>query len=78
LKGNAAIVYRGQIQSKRLYLAEGPETAASVALGVEAVKFNYPVLASLSLGSYINMTDIIAGRSLKLIKMNILRDLSRA
>ena len=59
LKGNAAVVFRGNPNSEVLYLAEGPETAATVGLGCGAFENFNPVLASLSIGNIVNMASAI-------------------
>jgi len=60
LKGHAAIIHRGKIGADKLVIAEGPETAASIADAIDAVKNEIPILASLSLGNLENLKDLIA------------------
>jgi len=63
LKGNAAVIYKGgQVPIDKVVVAEGPETAASVVLAVNAIENNIPVLASLSLGNLANLSSIVLAR----------------
>ena len=60
LKGNAAVIHRGQVHPDKLIIAEGPETAASLIEPLDAIKKKRPVLASLSLSNVRNLRDLIA------------------
>ena len=52
LKENVAVIYKGKPKSKKVVIAEGPETAATIIDVVDAIEENIPVLASLSLGNF--------------------------
>ena len=52
-------IYRGKIGADVLVIAEGPETAASLADATFAVGNKIPILASLSLGNMQNMKSVI-------------------
>ena len=60
MRGNVGIIHRGKLASETLVIAEGPETAASVIDAINAIENKIPVLASLSLGNYVTLGDIIA------------------
>ena len=51
--------FRGKIGADVLVIAEGPETAASLADATFAVGNKIPILASLSLGNMQNMKSVI-------------------
>ena len=73
LKGNVAVIYRGRCKQtadkckqttntekpQKVIIAEGPETAASLIDVLDDDK-NIPVLASLSLGNFATLGDILA------------------
>ena len=69
LKGNVAVIYRGGSKQtadkckqtkkpQKIIIAEGPETAASLIDVLD--EENIPVLASLSLGNFATLGDILA------------------